>query len=189
MRRTLLTLMLCMLSSLALAGEVTLSWQPPTQNEDGTALASCAVDSSQTCLDGYKLYWGTTAGGPYDLGSYTEQNSQTLTHTVTGLADGTYYFVATAFNKAGTESKYSNEAVKTVTTAPNPPTLTVQQDTTAYTIIKQHNKLVLLPVGTAPAGTVCDPAYSANGLNVVPVENVQWSSSNNKFIVVVAQCG
>jgi hypothetical protein len=34
-------------------GSVTLSWTPPTENEDGTAL---------TDLDGYRIYWGTTAG-------------------------------------------------------------------------------------------------------------------------------
>lgn len=84
-------------------GSATLSWQPPTQNEDGTAL---------TDLAGYTIYWGTTPG------SYTESvtinNPGLTTYVVENLAPGTYEFVATAFNAAGVESQFSNTATKTV---------------------------------------------------------------------------
>ena len=79
----------------------TLSWTPPTQNEDGTAL---------TDLAGYKLYWGTTPGVYTD--SVTIDNPGLSSYVVDNLQPGTYEFVATAFNEAGVESAYSNPTTK-----------------------------------------------------------------------------
>ena len=85
-------------------GSMMLSWEPPTENEDGTALDNLA---------GYKLYYGTTSG------NYTRQvriNTPGLSsYVIENLLPDTYYIVATAFTTSGTESGYSNEAVKTVT--------------------------------------------------------------------------
>jgi hypothetical protein len=84
-------------------GSATLSWTPPTQNTDGSAL---------TNLAGYKVYWGPVAG--------TYPNSVTLnspglsSYVVTGLLPGTYVFVVTAVNASGTESQFSNAASKTI---------------------------------------------------------------------------
>ncbi len=84
-------------------GSVTLSWTPPTQNTDGTAL---------TDLAGYKLYWGTTAGSyPNKI---TIDNASVSTYVVENLVPGTYEFVATAFNSSGVESDFSGVATKTV---------------------------------------------------------------------------
>ena len=83
-------------------GSATLNWQPPTQNEDGTAL---------TDLAGYNIYWG--APGNYS-NSVTINNPGLTSYVVENLALGTYEFVATAFNAAGMESQYSNSAIKTV---------------------------------------------------------------------------
>ena len=84
-------------------GSITLNWTPPTENEDGTALQDLA---------GYKLYYGTTSR------YYTRQvridNPGLSIYVIENLLPGTYYIVATAFNTAGTESGYSNEAVKYV---------------------------------------------------------------------------
>ena len=84
-------------------GSVTLSWTPPTENEDGTVL---------TDLAGYRLYWGTTPGVYTD--SLTINNPGLTTYVVENLPPGTYEFVATSFNAAGTESIYSNAATKVV---------------------------------------------------------------------------
>ena len=84
-------------------GSVTLSWTPPTQNEDGTTL---------TDLAGYKIYWGTSAGSYPN--SVTINNSGIASYVVDNLVPGTYEFVATSFNVAGVESVYSNVAVKVV---------------------------------------------------------------------------
>jgi hypothetical protein len=84
-------------------GSVTLSWTPPTANEDGTAL---------TDLAGYKLYWGTTPGSY--TSSVTIDNSSVSTWVVDNLSPGTYEFVATSYNTAGVESAYSNIATRVV---------------------------------------------------------------------------
>ncbi|MEO1202681.1 MAG: putative Ig domain-containing protein [Pseudomonadota bacterium] len=80
---------------------VTLNWTAPTQNEDGTDLNDLA---------GYTIYYGTRSG------DYTEEipinNPAVTTYIVEGLLPDTYYFVATARNSAGEESRYSGEAVK-----------------------------------------------------------------------------
>jgi hypothetical protein len=85
-------------------GSMTLSWTPPTENEDGTALDNLA---------GYKLYFGTASG------QYTNQlriNTPGLSsYVVENLLPDTYYVVATSFTTSGVESRYSNEAVRTVT--------------------------------------------------------------------------
>jgi fibronectin type 3 domain-containing protein len=58
-------------------------------------------------VDGYNLYRGTVSGGPY-----TRLNSTlntTMSATDTTVVAGTYYYVTTAVNAAGTESAYSNQ--------------------------------------------------------------------------------
>ena len=84
-------------------GSATLTWQPPTQNEDSTPL---------TDLAGYNIYWGTTPGSYSN--SVTVNNPGLTTFVVDNLAPGTYEFVATAFNTSGVESQFSNSASKTV---------------------------------------------------------------------------
>jgi len=82
---------------------VTLSWQAPTLNEDGTPL---------TDLTGYEVRYGESAG----------QYSQTLSLpsaaltsvTIEDLAPATWYFAVKAVNSAGTQSSFSNEAWKTI---------------------------------------------------------------------------
>ena len=84
-------------------GNATLSWTAPTENEDGTALLDLA---------GYKIYYGR------DSGSYSNEiridNPSVTTYLVDNLTQDTYYFVATAFNSTGIESRFSGEAVKTI---------------------------------------------------------------------------
>jgi hypothetical protein len=84
-------------------GSATLSWQPPTQNTDGSALRDLA---------GFKVYWGT-AQGTYP-NSVTLDNPGLATYVVGNLVPGTYFFVVTAFNSAGAESSRSNTASKTI---------------------------------------------------------------------------
>jgi hypothetical protein len=83
-------------------GSATLSWTPPTQNTDGTAL---------TDLAGYNIYWGTTQGSyPNSL----PVPANVTSFVVPDLVPGTYFFVATALNTAGTESAFSAPTSKTV---------------------------------------------------------------------------
>ena len=82
---------------------VTLSWDAPTENEDGSSL---------TDLDGYKIYWGTTPGSYPE--SVTINNESITTYVVENISPGTYEFVATSFNQAGVESRYSSPVTKVV---------------------------------------------------------------------------
>jgi hypothetical protein len=81
----------------------TLTWTAPTLNEDGSAL---------TDLSGYMIYWGTTPG--IYPNSAKIDNPGITTYVVEGLVAGTYEFVATAFNSADEESRYSAPATRTV---------------------------------------------------------------------------
>lgn len=83
------------------SASVTLSWTPPTENEDGTAL---------TDLAGYNIYYGDVQGTYPN--SIRIDNPGMSTFVVGNLTPKTYYFVATSFNAFGIESQYSNEAVK-----------------------------------------------------------------------------
>ena len=84
-------------------GSAQLSWTAPTENEDGSTLANLA---------GFRLYWGTTPGNYTD--SVTIDNPSVTTYVVDNLAPGTYEFVATAYNSAGVESRYSVTATKVI---------------------------------------------------------------------------
>ena len=82
-------------------GSVSLSWTPPTENEDGSTL---------TDLAGYKIYWAEMPGIYSELA--VVNNSSISTYVVDNIPTGTYDFVATSFNSAGVESAYSNPANK-----------------------------------------------------------------------------
>ena len=84
-------------------GSATLSWIPPTENDDGTPL---------TDLAGYKIYYGTTPGSyPNQI---TINNPGIASYVVDNLTSNTWYFVSTSFNSTGVESPFSNVATRTV---------------------------------------------------------------------------
>lgn len=84
-------------------GSITLSWQAPTMNTDGSAL---------TDLAGYKIYYGLAPG------DYTEEiridNPGLTTYLVENLSPDTWYFTATAVNTANIESDFSGVAEVTI---------------------------------------------------------------------------
>lgn len=84
-------------------GSVTLSWQPPLENTDGSSL---------TDLVGYKIYYGPSSRR-YDH-EIRISNAGITTYVVDNLPADTYYFAATAVNSSGMESDYSSEAIRTV---------------------------------------------------------------------------
>jgi hypothetical protein len=83
-------------------GSATLSWVPPTENDDGTPLLDLA---------GYKVYWGQTKDFAY---SKTLGNPSVTSYIIEQLTPGTWYFATTAFNADGVESSHSNVASKTI---------------------------------------------------------------------------
>jgi hypothetical protein len=93
-------LVILLYTSPLLAAGISLSWNAPSTNEDGTPL---------TDLAGYKIYYGTLSGSY----TYVKDVGNVRTYTLSNLIDRqTYYFVATAYNTAGFESSYSNEVSK-----------------------------------------------------------------------------
>jgi hypothetical protein len=77
---------------------LTLSWDAPTQNTDGSPLLN---------LTGYKIYYGEKSG---HYASVIEvANPGLTTYVVQNLAHGTYYFALTDYNSAGFESAFTPE--------------------------------------------------------------------------------
>lgn len=75
----------------------TLSWVPPTQNEDATPLMDLA---------GYRIYYGTSQ---YNYPNVIDISNPGLSeYVVENLDSGTYYFVITAYDALGVESRYSD---------------------------------------------------------------------------------
>jgi hypothetical protein len=84
-------------------GSATLSWLPPTQNQDGSAL---------TNLAGYKVHWGTSSGSYTN--NVTINNPGITSYLVENLVPGRYYFALSAFTSSGLTSNFSNEGTKSI---------------------------------------------------------------------------
>jgi hypothetical protein len=166
----------------------TLTWQPPTENTDGTPL---------TDLAGFRVYWGLAVD---DLSnSVTLENASLTSYIVDDLGAAQWFFAVTAHKAQGLESMLSNLATKTTVGCialadPRPPgAVTVQPDGpfTVYDFVPQTNRAVMLPVGTVPAGTICiaTQAIVASGdlFFAVPRELVAWAG-NVEPAVVYARC-
>jgi hypothetical protein len=81
---------------------IELNWTPPRENEDGSSLDD---------LDAYKIYWGTRTGSYPN--SVRIDAPGISSYIIENLDPGTYHIVATAINRAGFESDFSNEIVRT----------------------------------------------------------------------------
>jgi hypothetical protein len=84
-------------------GSATVSWTPPTQRTDGSAL---------TNLAGYKVFYGKNSS------SFTHivdvKNAGQTSHFVENLDSGTWYFAVSAYDSEGLESAKSATASKTI---------------------------------------------------------------------------
>ncbi len=161
----------------AFAGEATLSWTAPTQNEDGSTL---------TDLAGYRIYYGTSQA------TMTTQiqiaNPGLLTYVIPNLAPATWYFNMTAYTTSNLESAHTNFVTKIIEpTIPNPPPDLYILGTDVYTLTKQRDSISFLKVGTAPAGTKCITSQYANGYYVIPRASVAFTGTVRPE-VVFAQC-
>lgn len=86
--------------TISVTGRLTLNWQAPTENVDGTPL---------TDLAGYRIHYGPASR------SYTGDApvaNPSATSTTISLPSGTYYVAMTAFDAQGNESAYSNEIIR-----------------------------------------------------------------------------
>jgi hypothetical protein len=85
------------------SGTASLSWSPPTQNTDGSAL---------TDLSGYRLYFGSSPSSLTQVLAIA--GAATTAHVVTNLSAGTWYFALTARTSAGVESAMSTLVSKAI---------------------------------------------------------------------------
>ena len=104
------------LSTNALAGDVTVSWSYPMTYEDATPLAMSEVAD-------VTIYYGQTSTGPYS--SKLVVIPPATSATITNLAKGTWYFTATVTATNGLESAQSPIVSKSVlgTSKPKSPAL------------------------------------------------------------------
>lgn len=86
-----------------ITGSATLSWTPPTQNTDGTAL---------TNLSGYQILYGVSATALSN--TISVNNPAVSTYVVEGLTRGQTYFFAVKSIAGSTESALSNVASKVI---------------------------------------------------------------------------
>lgn len=88
----------------SLSGTGVASTQPPP----ASYTVSLTWNASTSSVAGYNVYRGSTSGGPYSkLNSALEPGTAYTDGTV--AASKTYYYVTTAVNSSGQESKYSNQ--------------------------------------------------------------------------------
>lgn len=84
-------------------GVATLSWLPPTQNTNGSALRNLA---------GYRIYYGTSATALNR--TVTIANAGVATYIIDNLPTGAWHFAVCAYNANGIESPLSNRVSKTI---------------------------------------------------------------------------
>jgi Fibronectin type III domain len=86
------------------SGSVTLSWEAPTSNTNGTPI---------TDLSGYRIYYGPS---PNDLSQTVEITSVGIqTYVLDDLPSGTWYFAVMALSSSGNDSPLSNVVAETIT--------------------------------------------------------------------------
>jgi hypothetical protein len=126
-------------ASVAFPYSVTLSWDAPTKNANGTPL---------TDLAGYNVYYGKqyrNYESKIRVGNVKE-------YTITNLAgDVTYYCAVTAYDSSGNESSYSDEV-----------------STTGYSLIVNKSgtgsgTVISSPTGIT-CGTACTKGYDAGSI-------------------------
>lgn len=108
MKKIIITLAIVLgmsFSAYAAGTDVKLVWDPPSPLGD---------------VAGYRVYKSQTSG-QYTKGAANAACSSTVgtnTCTIPSMLDGTWFWVATAFDAAGNESEYSNEVTKTLDSTP-----------------------------------------------------------------------
>ena len=167
-----------------MAASFSVCWQNPSENVDGSIL-----DNLTRVRVHYELTSDTSINGniPFD----TDEEGAERCESIDVPQAGEYEVFARAINLLGEVSADSNHVMKMAVEDANPPAppIILQQEATVFTVVKQPDRFVLLPIGTVPAGTECSQVEFVNGHGVVPNAAVQWTSDTGpRPVVVVAQC-
>lgn len=159
---------LLFVSSAAVAGEVTLTWTTPTGTQ------TCSESSDPLELAGIRIYRMVA-----DLPGSTPPEEW----SENGLTEGTYRYVATAYDVAGTESNVSTPTEKTV----GP--LTAPAGATVYQVANISGGFWFIPMGTLSEDVTCNAGTRANDRYGVPIESVTWNPGvDARPVLVVADC-
>jgi hypothetical protein len=86
-------------------GSMSLQWTAPVTRSDGTPL-------SLSDIDGYRIYYGASAGNYPNRIDVADSTAQSV--TVTDMPAGTQYVVMTTYDVNGLESAYSSMVTKNV---------------------------------------------------------------------------
>jgi hypothetical protein len=192
-----------------------VTWVPPTQmitgvNPDGSCIVAPIPVTGSDSLAGFRLVYNTdlaamnlppasttcstgTANTP--IGTVVNiMDPAARSYRVPDLTNGTYYYVLSALNQAGSSSAYAGPVTNTINRTSVSASVTVDVTafsttaTAVYNVVKKNNGFVMVQVGTVPLNTVCDKTQYVNGYNAVPVSAVTSWSGTIRPIVVVAQC-
>jgi hypothetical protein len=184
--KRILPILLALFLGVAHAAERTVGWTNATTNTDGSSIPTSGPGS----LTHTRVEYGTcgpnntfgTRQGQIDVPAPGRSVQVNL------VVVQMYCIRAIHVNTYGAESAPSSVVVTEVAPpVPNPPSDLQVANRTVYTVIKQVDRFVLLPVGTVPDGTQCIRSQSVNGYYAVPRASVIWSG-NVQPDVVVAQC-
>jgi len=85
-------------------GSMTMSWTAPVTRADGSPM-------SLADIDGYRIYYGDSAGSYPDSVDVTDGTA--VTATVNNIPSGTYHIVMSTYDVDGRESAFSSEVTKT----------------------------------------------------------------------------
>jgi hypothetical protein len=172
----------------ASAVSVTLYWDAPTTNEDGSPL---------TDLAGYRVYYGLASRNYSHFIDVGNVNAYTINNLTGGLI---YYFAVTAYDFSGNESKYSNEAAKQLDPDITFEVVQYYCDTDGDGYITDVVSGVCNTPGCVPAGCLLTPGtdcndnnasvYSgANDSNCDGVDNDCDGVPDDDYVVTATSCG
>jgi len=88
----------------------------PAPSPPGTSAAQLQwAGSNSTDVTGYRIYYGLSTGSYAQARGSGALVGNVTSYTISGLQSGrTYYFAVTAYDSAGNESAFSNEAIKSI---------------------------------------------------------------------------
>lgn len=178
----LLVLLCVFCAKAAHATDLTVKCNAPTTNTNGTP-----IDPAATIT--FNVYGGMQGTNPLPLLTPTPL-AQCL-RTATNVNVGVVCYAVTAvetINGLSSESAQTTPVCETVPpptpAAPSNPAVTVSVPGTANTVYileKSSDNMILLPAGTVPAGTACDPTqtvtHNGSTFTMVPHSAVKWTGS------------
>ena len=95
-----IVVLMFIMTSMAFAASITLTWVAPTQYIDGTPLPIANIKQ-------FNVYWGTSAGVYPNSVSVTSGIQSAMTYTLSSFATGTYYYAISAVEATGIEGAKS----------------------------------------------------------------------------------